>query len=164
MWNHEWWRMACLAGQKAERNTGSSVTKKILDRGTWINMWSKCHILFFVSHVNVHQKASTTEEVLTNQVNEVARLVTISQPLTQPPHNKHKGHMSTMATMAEMQAMCWPIAWTPTCQDRSSYCPLCIPNLPATETKCLIWHYSLRSTVCLVTSWLHWASGLFAQE
>lgn len=63
-------------------------------------MWSKCHILFFVSHVNVHQKASTTEEVLTNQVNEVARLVTISQPLTQPPHNKHKGHMSTMAAMA----------------------------------------------------------------
>lgn len=37
---------------------------------------------FFVSHVNVHQKASTTEEVLKNQVNKMSRLVNASQPDT----------------------------------------------------------------------------------
>lgn len=50
-----------------------------MGRGICMNIWNKDHMLkFSLSHVNVHQKASTPEEALNNQEGKITWPVDIS--------------------------------------------------------------------------------------
>lgn len=61
---------------------------KIRNKEVWVNdMWMgkhslSCHVNIFIVHINAHQRTSTEEETLNNEVDRITQPVDVSQPLS----------------------------------------------------------------------------------
>lgn len=71
----------------------------------WIELskWAK-DVKILVSHVNAHQKVTSAEEEVNNQVDRMTCSVD-SQPLPQPSLPLLNGHRNKVAMVAEMEVM-----------------------------------------------------------
>lgn len=70
----------------------------------WVNTWEwMLGIKIFIRRINAHQRASSMEDVLNNQVIKVTWLVDSGQHLS--PRCWYDGHMNEMAIVTEIEAM-----------------------------------------------------------
>lgn len=74
--------MARLFGQGTRRRKIRSGTN-IWGRGIWRDLWEYAQSMkIFVSHINIHQRAASTEEALNNHVDKMTLPADISHPLS----------------------------------------------------------------------------------
>lgn len=78
------------------------VNKEVWGKSTCMGLWDKVQTVgIFVSHVHVHQKGSSAEEVFNNLADKKSCLVPSARPCPQPSQrahirNKHGGGEETM--------------------------------------------------------------------